>query len=1139
MNRLKIGLHFTVWIILTISLSAYPQMQSLHGDEIYSYNGLHSGNQIRTTFYNDGMIGNRQDINPDDIRGEWPINSGHGYINQLVMFVGSEVEDENGELKHIVSEGNGIVTGNPGHTYGEASGDAGPMGEWWTWAPLPGFANENPPEEDTDAPHIAMSQWDWSWPGTWPDKFDDTVDPGWPGSWNGYFGKNIQNADQESYYVMDDYNNREFAFYPDSLDRNRRGLGLRTTVRGFQWSNVLVEDCLFFLYDVKNIATHNHDKMNFGMLSGPIMGAHTNQAGDGQDDGGEYSLEEDLGYHLDQDDVGDGGWVPVGLHGLAFFETPGNPYDGIDNDNDGKNGAGSIITEDMFTPKMINDGDPIVVINYSTFVRKVMSMPAEGIEVKYLGKSVFFKPGELFEEIENNLIDDNLNGLIDENNGSVFGEGDAAIKRFLYLGLKCVDYFTGNGLDNPLIDEERDDGIDNDGDWDVNFDDVGLDGVAFTGDFGEGDGQPTSGRGTDLPGEPRIDKTDIDESDMIGLTAFNIFTPWTIYPLSDDEGLWGAIKPGFLNAIGQFGDTDILMGSGYFPLVSEQIERFSLGVMFGTDKEDLLRNKSYALRAYSENYNFAKAPYIPRLTAGPGDNQVTLYWDDIAEFSRDPITGEDFEGYRIYRSTDPGFNDMKPITDMFGSVSYRQPLVQFDLANGITGKAIHDVNGVHFWLGEDTGIRHSWVDTTAKNGYQYYYAITSYDQGSDSLGIPPTECSKYISIKPDGSVDKGTNVVIVRPEAPAAGFVESDFEKAQWLSGSSATGEIQVEIIDHIAIKNSTYQVTFEDTLIEERLQIVLQTKNFTLTDITNLSHPIVLIDRSAEFGPEAEFPVMDGFRIRALNDETLVDEEKSGWSRENIYNYIFRVFRSSKITGLAKPCDYRIFFGEPGINNSTEWDNYPAIEVNFRVYNVSEDREIAFALDEKDGTDGVFSGFTDKSRTDKIIFLEKNEKDSLIVTWSMNLSQAGADSLTTNPLPGDELNIVMLKPFLSRDVFQFTLKAQTVNAEQAKADLNLIRVVPNPYVVSNSWEPLNPYTSGRGPRELHFINLPPKCNIKIFNIRGQLVQTIEHDEPIWNGTEIWNMQTKDRLDIAYGVYIYHVEAHELGHRIGKFAIIK
>ena len=122
-----------------------------------------------------------------------------------------------------------------------------------------GFANP-------DFQRVAMSHQAESWPVAWPDKFEDAIDPGWPSAWNGYFGKNILNADQESYYLFDDYQNDEFSFFPDTSDLNRRGLGLRGTVRGFQWSNVLVEDVLFQLVDIKNIGTYNHSKMIFGII---------------------------------------------------------------------------------------------------------------------------------------------------------------------------------------------------------------------------------------------------------------------------------------------------------------------------------------------------------------------------------------------------------------------------------------------------------------------------------------------------------------------------------------------------------------------------------------------------------------------------------------------------------------------------------------------------------------------------------------------------------------------------------------------------------------------------------------------------------------------------------------------------------
>ena len=74
----------------------------------------------------------------------------------------------------------------------------------------------------------------------------------------------------------------------------------------------------------------------------------------------------------------------------------------------------------------------------------------------------------------------------------------------------------------------------------------------------------------------------------------------------------------------------------------------------------------------------------------PGDKQVFLYWDNVAEESRDPFLGfengdptqgakKDFEGYLVYRSKDPEFNDIKIITDSKGAPKYWKPLAQFDL----------------------------------------------------------------------------------------------------------------------------------------------------------------------------------------------------------------------------------------------------------------------------------------------------------------------------------------------------------------------------------------------------------------------------------------------------------------------------
>jgi hypothetical protein len=61
---------------------------------------------------------------------------------------------------------------------------------------------------------------------------------------------------------------------------------------------------------------------------------------------------------------------------------------------------------------------------------------------------------------------------------------------------------------------------------------------------------------------------------------------------------------------------------------------------------------------------------------------------------------------------------------------------------------------------------------------------------------------------------------------------------------------------------------------------------------------------------------------------------------------------------------------------------------------------------------------------------------------------------------------------------------------------------------------------------------------IKIFNLRGEMVQELTHDGNL-TGMVPWDLRSKDNLEVAPGLYIFHVDAGELGQYVGKFAIVK
>ena len=92
--------------------------------------------------------------------------------------------------------------------------------------------------------------------------------------------------------------------------------------------------------------------------------------------------------------------------------------------------------------------------------------------------------------------------------------------------------------------------------------------------------------------------------------------------------------------------------------------------------------------------------------------------------------------------------------------------------------------------------------------------------------------------------------------------------------------------------------------------------------------------------------------------------------------------------------------------------------------------------------------------------------------------------------------------------------------------------------VAAASFVPQRFNVSGRGDRRMEFRAIPQGAVIRIYTVHGDLVQTLRQDGSV-NGFVPWDLRTKDNLDVAPGLYVFHVDAPSLGTYIGKFAIIK
>jgi hypothetical protein len=47
----------------------------------------------------------------------------------------------------------------------------------------------------------------------------------------------------------------------------------------------------------------------------------------------------------------------------------------------------------------------------------------------------------------------------------------------------------------------------------------------------------------------------------------------------------------------------------------------------------------------------------------------------------------------------------------------------------------------------------------------------------------------------------------------------------------------------------------------------------------------------------------------------------------------------------------------------------------------------------------------------------------------------------------------------------------------------------------------------------------------------------INHDSTD-HGSAKWDLKSLDNLEVAFGLYIYHVDAPGIGKKVGKFAIV-
>ncbi|MFA6599005.1 MAG: hypothetical protein WCS69_14865 [Ignavibacteriaceae bacterium] len=120
-----------------------------------------------------------------------------------------------------------------------------------------------------------------------------------------------------------------------------------------------------------------------------------------------------------------------------------------------------------------------------------------------------------------------------------------------------------------------------------------------------------------------------------------------------------------------------------------------------------------------------------------------------------------------------------------------------------------------------------------------------------------------------------------------------------------------------------------------------------------------------------------------------------------------------------------------------------------------------------------------------------------------------------------DVVDLFYDNPFDFGDTWSFSTKGSSYSKELAQNQVGQINVFPNPYYGVNS-EELNKYN-----RFVTFSHLPAKATIRIFNLAGVCVKTIQ--KVATSQFQRWDLANESGLPVASGLYIAYIEMPELG----------
>jgi len=577
--------------------------------------------------------------------------------------------------------------------------------------------------------------------------------------------------------------------------------------------------------------------------------------------------------------------------------------------------------------------------------------------------------------------------------------------------------------------------------------------------------------------------------------------------------------------------------SGPYTISPGDTLSFVIAVVAGPNYEGIRQTAENVHQSFQNDWLLPSPPPRPELRAYADKNSVTLAWDNRSETTPDPFTGEfDFQGYKLYRSINEGRTwDQIDRNRNPGVGPDPVPIAQFD-------------------KDDETGIQYTFTDDDVREGFVYWYSLTAYDRGLEDLGSLESAI---------GSNEDEINIAVVTPGTIASDWAGSQVRLADHVRGAS-TDSLFLRVLNPLDMDFGDYDVRFSRTgepvtTIQTQVQSeaidpeLAPATTFTVTwsapNIFSVRNDAAGRNRirNEEYIPGFRYEIEDdGLAFTFIEGSDDPDlQPKEGDELRIVPS--FEVINSSTGDVLLAERRYardREFVTADGVALMFKHNPFTITRSSSRI-NV----EIAEA---------AFSSLIDETYLGAITAINNGEISVRITRESTgnqtnhDITNGGEidlgrfilsltldlDGVSSSALVGSTFSIqtkVVRFP-TENDLYRYEKDAGSISTEVSDDILSQINVVPNPYLVSNSWESDVSLTRREPERLIRFRNLPNECTVHIFTMAGERVKSLTKNDS--SGEIAWDLRTESGREIAPGVYIYMVNSN-VGDHISRFAVIK